>query len=80
MYCTERGKRGSGKFCGHCGTALGNEGEFAVVPMDWSNEHRYELLIQVPEIRERIARHAFRVKTSMTAEEFLRRAKGCSRR
>jgi hypothetical protein len=71
MYCTECGKPGSSKFCGHCGTALGTGTELVAVPTDWSNEHRYEVLIHVPEVRERIARHASRAKASMTAEEFL---------
>lgn len=38
---------------------------------DWSNEHRYEVLIQIPEVRRRIADHASRARSTMTAEEFL---------
>lgn len=71
MYCTECGKPGSGKFCGHCGTALGADDARPETPTDWSNEHRYAVLTGVPEIRERIALCAARAKTAMTAEEFL---------
>lgn len=82
MYCTECGKPGAGKFCGHCGTSMGvatGPAESrdpaqtqALGPVDWSNEHRYEVLVRIAEVRERIAHAAARAaRKTMTAEEFL---------
>ena len=75
MYCTECGKPGAGKFCGHCGTSMGVATDPAETqtlgPVDWSNEHRYDALIRIAEVRERIAHSAARARKSMTAEEFL---------
>ena len=71
MYCTQCGKPGAGNFCGFCGTSLLKDMEPTAISDHWSNEHRYEVLIQVPEVRRRIADHASRARATMTAEEFL---------
>ncbi len=76
MFCSNCGVQGSGKFCSACGTRL-----LAVVPaakpdvptleVDWQNTTDYELLLSVPQVRERIARSAAQSKKRMTGEEFL---------
>ena len=38
---------------------------------EWAHETRYEALVAIPEVRERIARNADLAETRMTGEEFL---------
>ena len=66
------------KFCGGCGRPLG--GDTAPAPDqplpiaaggDWSNEHRYETLMQFPDVRDRVARAAKRAPNILSAEDLL---------
>lgn len=74
MFCSNCGKPASGNFCSGCGHAL--QAEFAdpadVVLLDWSNEVNYELLIAVPEVRDRIAAAGRLHRKQMSAEQFLK--------
>ncbi len=74
MYCGECGKPGAGKYCTHCGTCLR---EAPLIkpdsrPSDWRNEHRYSVVVSIPEVQSRIARSAAKSKRRITAEEFLK--------
>lgn len=74
MYCSNCGEKASGNFCASCGARLATaDGKpaNAVVPLDWSQEVRYETLVQIPEVRDRIAREATGAKKSLTGEQYL---------
>lgn len=76
-FCSECGHAlGPGdKFCGGCGRKLmGDAPSASVQPAtggDWSQEHRYEMLKQIPEVTDRIARAAAKARTIWSAEELL---------
>ncbi|RIK71651.1 MAG: hypothetical protein DCC67_20130 [Planctomycetota bacterium] len=77
MYCSECGQQATGKYCSHCGTKLAPASPDASptnadqASSDWSDVLHYETLLQVPEVRDRIARAAAQATTPMTGEEFL---------
>jgi hypothetical protein len=73
MFCSECGAKADGKFCWSCGKPLRQQGpgEVAILPVDWTKITDYQTLIRVPEVRERIARHAARAKKRMSGEQFL---------
>jgi hypothetical protein len=53
MFCTECGHEASGKFCANCGTPVD---AVTLVPIfDWPESCDYDRIIQVPEVRKRIA-------------------------
>lgn len=75
MFCTACGEKAKGKFCWKCGHAI-EEGEPSVqtAPQaieNWSNEHRYDLLIGIPEVRDRISTASTQSVKTMSGEEFL---------
>jgi hypothetical protein len=73
MFCSECGQPAQGKFCSHCGTPLASV--IAVVETtNWETEHRYEVLMRVPDFRATVERHAAMAKKGMTGEEFLQLA------
>lgn len=70
MYCSNCGSKESGKFCSSCGTRLA--GVVSPAPLtDWRQEIRYEVLLQHPEIRDRIARNAAQAVKGMSGEKWL---------
>ena len=73
MFCSECGKKASGKFCWSCGNSLQSaaQAETPLIAADWTTAFDYEALIRVPEVRERIARHAARAKKRISGEQFL---------
>lgn len=73
MYCSNCGAEASGNFCSKCGSPLNNSVKAQNAPSndDWSGEVRYEVLVQIPEIREVISRHAGMAKKGISAEAFL---------
>jgi hypothetical protein len=81
MFCSECGKEASGKFCWSCGQPLKQPGvQLAVVsqtteavpaPTDWSGVTDYQVLLAIPEVRERIACHGALCKKKLSGEEFL---------
>jgi hypothetical protein len=71
MFCTNCGTAANGNFCAHCGAKLVAPIEEAL-PTDWSSEHRYEILLKYPEVREKIERAAAECRTWLTGEQFLK--------
>lgn len=70
MFCSQCGAKAGGKFCSQCGTALAAAEEpKAVLPADWSHEVHYDVLMQVPEIRERVRRHADLAPRRLSGED-----------
>ena len=57
MFCSQCGKKATGKFCSSCGNSLqpAAAGDALPIAADWTKVFDYEALIRVPEIRERIA-------------------------
>jgi len=73
MFCTACGEAAKGKFCWNCGAEISG-GEPAMAsepPADWSDEHRYDVLVKIPEVRDRISKHSSKALKAITAEEFL---------
>jgi hypothetical protein len=75
MFCSECGVKAAGKFCSACGARLfageGGPAPSIELPIDWSDVIDYETLLQIPSVRDRIARAAAQSKKSMTGEEYL---------
>lgn len=77
MCCSECGERAHGKFCSHCGARLQTADSATTKPEvvgrigDWSQEVRHEVLMQVPEVRAAIERHARLAKKGLTGEQVL---------
>src|SRR5262249_6365334 len=78
MYCSECGVKAAGIFCWSCGQPLRQQESAADEPeivlteiVDWTQLVDYQRLIAVPEVRERIARHAALSKKKLSGEEFL---------
>lgn len=73
MYCSNCGTEASGNFCSKCGSPLNNAVQAVDTPtdIDWSEEVRYEVLVRIPEIREKISRHAGMAKKGVSGEDFL---------
>jgi hypothetical protein len=81
MFCSECGKEANGKFCWSCGQPLVQGGvpaisisdsvELVPVPVDWSNLTDCQTLLAIPEVRNRIARHAAKCTKKLSGEEFL---------
>ncbi len=74
MFCSNCGTKASGNFCSACGTALQAPAAPEppeVLPIDWTNEIRYERLIAVPEVRDRIAAAGSLHRKQVSAEQFL---------
>ncbi|MFO0809976.1 MAG: hypothetical protein U0746_15250 [Gemmataceae bacterium] len=71
MYCSNCGLKGAGNFCTACGTRF-QAGPDGIPSGDWRHEVRYDVLVQHPEVRDRIARSAAGSgKAGMTGEEWL---------
>jgi hypothetical protein len=77
MYCSDCGVKAQGKFCWSCGAPLAAKGlaeqldDVDFVDIPWSQLIIYESLIRVPEVRDRIAKHAAQAKTKFSGEDFL---------
>lgn len=81
MFCSECGTAASGKFCWSCGQPLAHNNQPAVSvsdsellapnPVDWSNLTNYQTILAIPEVRDRIARHAAQCKKKISGEELL---------
>ncbi|MGE3241704.1 MAG: hypothetical protein AB7G28_17560 [Pirellulales bacterium] len=84
MFCSECGATAAGKFCWSCGKPLVNSPtvcptdpdvdstiELIPVTIDWTQLTNYEALLRIPEVRDRIARHAALCQKKLTGEEFL---------
>jgi hypothetical protein len=75
MYCTNCGLMGTGNFCAACGTRLlpvpGNEPPQVLPAAGWEHEVRYEVLLQFPEVRNRLAKCSNGSTKKMTGEEWL---------
>ncbi len=85
MYCSNCGVKASGNFCSACGHKLADipalveasklvqvPVETSAIAIDWEYEHRCEILLACPEVRDLIARYAGMAKKSMTGEEFMK--------
>ena len=73
MFCSECGVKAGGKFCWSCGGALQRPAgcEDLPAPIDWTVVTDYQAIVRIPEVRERIARHAAMSKKRMSGEQFL---------
>lgn len=82
MFCSECGKQAAGKFCWNCGQPLiqgpstltvdaTTSHDVLSVPTNWSTLTNYKALLRIPEVRDRIARHAALCKKRVTGEQFL---------
>jgi hypothetical protein len=74
MYCSHCGAKAEGNFCWSCGARLGADGGAAPAletTQDWSHEIRYDALMRIPEVREKVARAGASVRRSMSGEDFL---------
>ncbi|WP_428420586.1 hypothetical protein [Methylibium sp.] len=72
MFCSNCGTKATGNFCFSCGSRLSSQSSPAEPQKsDWSQEIRYEALLRMPEVRERVSRHAVMAKKAMSAEDFL---------
>jgi hypothetical protein len=80
MFCSECGVEANGKFCWSCGKPLAQGGAQSTKPgtdvvngppCDWTLLTDCQSLVAIPEIRERIARHAAKAKKSFSGEDFL---------
>lgn len=72
MFCSECGVKACGKFCSACGAKLGVAEKIdTVLTVDWSDLVDYETLLQIPEVRERIACSAAQSKRRLSGEQFL---------
>lgn len=79
MFCAQCGVKGGGNFCTACGTRLAAPEPGPPMPLtappvptgDWRGEFRYEVLMQHPEVRDLVARHAAAARAGMTGEQFL---------
>lgn len=79
MFCSECGVEAAGKFCWDCGKPLKPQmaassdsvDQIELVPIEWTEITDCQSLIAVPEVRERIARHAAQSKKKLSGEEFL---------
>lgn len=72
MFCSNCGEELKGNFCSGCGAPAGgasNPPEHG--PQDWSGEVRYEVLVRIPEVRDRIKKHASMSKKGLSGEELL---------
>lgn len=83
MFCSQCGKQSSGNFCWSCGSPL-HQPEAAISsaapaspntapandPQDWSNETDYETLLQIPEVKDILARQLPPAK-AMSGEDFV---------
>ncbi len=68
MYCAHCGLQAAGNFCSGCGEKLVAGG---LSPIDWRQETRYQRLLQVAEVRERIARSVSAATKQISGEQFL---------
>ncbi|HEX4416098.1 MAG TPA: hypothetical protein VH107_20875 [Lacipirellulaceae bacterium] len=85
MFCSECGVEANGKFCWSCGRPLAqgrksqdvirqeinSKADINAPAINWSDMTDCQSLLAVPEVRERIARHAKKTKTHLTGEDFL---------
>lgn len=85
MFCSECGVEASGKFCWSCGKPLAqgskpqevvrqaiiSKADSNALAINWSDMTDCQALLAVPEVRERIARHAKKAKPHITGEDFL---------
>jgi hypothetical protein len=71
MYCSNCGAPASGNFCSRCGARLGPGQPEVLLPQDWKDEIRYNVLLHFPEVRDLIARHAAQAKKGISGEQFL---------
>jgi hypothetical protein len=74
MFCSNCGAPASGKFCAQCGAPLAREAAAAVPPAplaDWSAEVRYDALVRIPAVRDRIAAAAADAQKHLSADEVL---------
>ncbi|WP_442483826.1 hypothetical protein [Aeoliella sp. SH292] len=53
MFCTECGHQAAGKFCANCGTPVG--AGTPAIAFNWRESCDYDRIVQVPEVRKRIA-------------------------
>lgn len=80
MFCSECGATAADKFCWSCGKPLvqgsadpsvDSTVELVPVTIDWTQLTNYEVLLRIPEVRDRIARHTALCQKKLTGEEFL---------
>lgn len=69
MYCSHCGAQAVGNFCSQCGKAL--QAVIVEATIAWEHECQYELLLQVPAVREAIDYHARQSRKRMSGEQFL---------
>lgn len=71
MFCCECGKSARGKFCAHCGAPLKAEILSIEEPFHLDQEVRYESILKLPQVREKIERSARQATKHWTGEQFL---------
>jgi hypothetical protein len=73
MFCSECGAQADGRYCWSCGKPLRQEApaDVPTLPVDWTKITDYQTLLRLPEVRERIARHAARATKRLSGEQFL---------
>jgi hypothetical protein len=70
MYCSNCGVRAAGRFCSNCGSRLDGQ-EIVLAEIVWQDEVRYDLLLKVPQVRERLAASTSKASKKLSGEEFL---------
>ena len=69
MFCSNCGQQAAGRFCSGCGARL--KSDVVLAEIAWQDEVRYDVLLQVPEVRQRLAASAAAACKKMSGEEFL---------
>ncbi len=72
MYCSDCGERATGKFCCHCGHAIGREQP----TVDWRESLDYQVVSTVPEVRDAVARALRTAQQGVNGSQVLQLADG----
>lgn len=72
MFCSNCGSEASGNFCSACGVQLlSDDGAVPTAKTDWFSEVRYDAVLNVPEVREKITANSRLAPNRMSGEQFL---------
>ena len=70
MFCSNCGQSAAGRFCSGCGARLAGE-DVVLAEIVWQDEVRYDALLKVSEVRQRLAASAAAARKKLSGEEFL---------
>ncbi len=72
MFCSECGQPATGKFCCHCGHAIGS----TPTPANWRDSLDYQLVAAVPEVRDAVAKALREARQGVNGNQMLQLADG----